>query len=576
MRPKDKAPPVDAPSLFVSRAPDFAAQPPVDKRTGNLAAAVQRSVADPSGGQSLDPSTQQFLGSQIGHDFAKVRIHADGEADDLARSMSAHAFTTGSHIFFRSGMYNPETPDGMRLLAHEATHTAQQAAAPVMAMHAPGGLVISDPADPLERAADAQAEQVVAAAARPTNEAETDRASDPAAPVGDGAHTSGIMVQREPDHDAGGGANTPGVPSFQQANKTPTTGAAVKDLPPRNDIELMGMRSKARQIDSTTFITAVQTDIKNIREYFKWVNSVYERSYEHYDLVLKQANAQAETQQVVVDLLFGVALGVAVGALSEVTLGAMAANTAYELLAEVAAEGVEGGLGLGAGVTGIKPEIAKAKASDELNPALKKIQALTQLDDLNSAALQMAVTNTFVYTNPIVQAERLSAELRVAEAGGERRLSDDDIRQGYLKLMRFDLQGLRMENTIKETQVKFDALRAAYMGKQAPTDLRTEQDIWIPWLAQQNPVGSWGGLFASIVENKIIANHLVDIGLAARGARGGRLNADISDHDYEKDYDEGKVDASPGNQIVSGAKAEAPNIPAFWSDVFLMGPGGKK
>jgi hypothetical protein len=33
---------------------------------------------------------------------------------------------------------------------------------------------------------------------------------------------------------------------------------------------------------------------------------------------------------------------------------------------------------------------------------------------------------------------------------------------------------------------RFDALRTAYNGKQPPSDMRCEQDIWIPWIAQQS------------------------------------------------------------------------------------------
>jgi hypothetical protein len=34
----------------------------------------------------------------------------------------------GRHIVFNEGRYAPHTPEGMRLLAHEATHVVQQSA----------------------------------------------------------------------------------------------------------------------------------------------------------------------------------------------------------------------------------------------------------------------------------------------------------------------------------------------------------------------------------------------------------------------------------------------------------------
>jgi len=53
-------------------------------------------------------------------------IHADPEADALNRGVVAIAFTVGSDIFFRAGAYQPQTPAGQHLLAHELTHVVQQ------------------------------------------------------------------------------------------------------------------------------------------------------------------------------------------------------------------------------------------------------------------------------------------------------------------------------------------------------------------------------------------------------------------------------------------------------------------
>jgi hypothetical protein len=542
---------------------------------------LARRIQTASGtGSAIETNVQRRLESSLSADLSGARVHTDSEADTLARSLNAEAFTTGPDIFFRAGTYQPHSATGMQLLAHEATHVVQQAAGPVAGTPAPGGISLSDPADPFEQAAAQRAAQIVTADSTARDESAAE--NQPAAPATMGQITTanGLAVQRDPkDGDPAGGAATPGVPSFQQINKPPATNADLKDLPPRNEIELIGVRLKTRQTDFASFLKDAKGDVDNIKAYFKWVTDVYDRSYSHYDLLLKQANEQADSQQAVVDFIFGVALGVAVGALSEVTLGAWAADTAFELLAEVAAEGAEGGLGLGAAAAGIKPEIAKAKVSDDLNPAFKKIQALQQLDGLNSAVLTMAIPGPLVYADPIVQTERLSAELRVAEAKGERKMSDLDIRQAYLKLMQVDLRSLQLENAIKVQQGKFDALRAAYMGKQAPTDVRTEQDIWIPWIAKQETEGAWLGLFDSILEKRIITNHFVDIGLAAYGSPGGRLNADAGASNSAitpMDAPVGVPHLVPGPlQLKKGAIAAQSGVTEFWKDVFLMGAGKK-
>ena len=55
-----------------------------------------------------------------------MRVHTGGETDQLNRSLSARAFTTGQDVFFRQGAYQPESRGGQELIAHELTHVIQQ------------------------------------------------------------------------------------------------------------------------------------------------------------------------------------------------------------------------------------------------------------------------------------------------------------------------------------------------------------------------------------------------------------------------------------------------------------------
>jgi Domain of unknown function (DUF4157) len=71
-------------------------------------------------GQHLDERVQWTLEHGLGADLSSVRVHTDTEADHLSRSINAAAFTTGTDIFFRAGMYRPGSSQGLRLLAHEA------------------------------------------------------------------------------------------------------------------------------------------------------------------------------------------------------------------------------------------------------------------------------------------------------------------------------------------------------------------------------------------------------------------------------------------------------------------------
>jgi hypothetical protein len=64
--------------------------------------------------------------SRFGYDFGRVRIHTDERAARSANSVNALAYTIGYDIVFGEGQYQPNTLDGIRLLAHELAHVAQQ------------------------------------------------------------------------------------------------------------------------------------------------------------------------------------------------------------------------------------------------------------------------------------------------------------------------------------------------------------------------------------------------------------------------------------------------------------------
>jgi hypothetical protein len=88
------------------------------------AAGAQRALA--SAGQPLDTTSRQFFEPRFGHDFSRVRVHADGAAEQSARALAAHAYTVGPHIAFARGQYAPHTGAGRQLLAHELAHVVQQ------------------------------------------------------------------------------------------------------------------------------------------------------------------------------------------------------------------------------------------------------------------------------------------------------------------------------------------------------------------------------------------------------------------------------------------------------------------
>ncbi|MBW4473710.1 MAG: DUF4157 domain-containing protein [Stenomitos rutilans HA7619-LM2] len=79
-----------------------------------------------SGGQPLSLSVKEPMEQAFGADFSGVRVHTGAQADGLARSIQAKAFTTKQDVFFGQGAYEPGSRGGQELIAHELTHVVQQ------------------------------------------------------------------------------------------------------------------------------------------------------------------------------------------------------------------------------------------------------------------------------------------------------------------------------------------------------------------------------------------------------------------------------------------------------------------
>ncbi len=78
------------------------------------------------GGRPMSASERGFFEPRFGSDFSNVRIHENSQANNMARSINARAFTLGNNIVFRTGEYSAESSSGKRLFAHELTHVVQQ------------------------------------------------------------------------------------------------------------------------------------------------------------------------------------------------------------------------------------------------------------------------------------------------------------------------------------------------------------------------------------------------------------------------------------------------------------------
>jgi hypothetical protein len=105
--------------------------------------------AEPEEGRGLDPALRARLERLLRFGLPAIRVYTGTGADRLARRHSADAVTVRNEIHFRQGAYDPATPRGLGLLAHEATHVAWDGGARTAARRTQG----LDPAQAEERTA---------------------------------------------------------------------------------------------------------------------------------------------------------------------------------------------------------------------------------------------------------------------------------------------------------------------------------------------------------------------------------------------------------------------------------------
>lgn len=159
-----------------------------------------------SPGQPLDTATRSFFEPRFGHDFSKVRVHADSRAGESAHAVQAQAYTVGHNLVFGDGRFAPETKSGQRLLAHELTHVVQQSQSATSGVQRKLEVGLAD--DALEHEAERFAEEI--ADASPVN------SSPPASPPSTGGKQ---RLQRVVDTSA-----------------TETSASAAKTVPPNTGL----------------------------------------------------------------------------------------------------------------------------------------------------------------------------------------------------------------------------------------------------------------------------------------------------------------------------------------------------
>ena len=176
---------------------------------------IQRAAE--STGHTLPGDLRGKFEQSLGADLGGVRVHTDSAAAEASQSLGARAYAVGQDVFMGAGEYNPSSPEGAHLLAHEVAHTVQQRGA---ASGPQTKLEVSSPGDAHETDADNAADAMVrgekASVMTSTGiSRKIQRQLHGHEPVG---ATSG--------HGHGHGATTAGTTT------APTTGGATTTMPP--------------------------------------------------------------------------------------------------------------------------------------------------------------------------------------------------------------------------------------------------------------------------------------------------------------------------------------------------------
>jgi hypothetical protein len=86
-------------------------------------------------GRELPSPLRHEMEQHLRMDLSGVRLHTDEAANRLNRQFHASAFAVGKDIFFRQGIYNPHSENGIKILKHELAHVAQQGGRSAAQLH---------------------------------------------------------------------------------------------------------------------------------------------------------------------------------------------------------------------------------------------------------------------------------------------------------------------------------------------------------------------------------------------------------------------------------------------------------
>jgi hypothetical protein len=455
------------------------------------------------GGRALDDGVRSQMEGALGADLSGVRVHTDSRADALSQALGARAFTTGRDVFFRQGEFSTATPGGKQLIAHELAHVVQQSGAPVQR-----SLSLGPVDDAFEREADG-----VAAAVAGGIEAGVEH--------GDGGGT----VRMAPAADAGAAAarQEPGSAKRPATLREAIDAAA---FPGRASVDVLHARAVARFEALTGFVSKARDQMRSLRWFFESFDSNYQAGYKRYSEAVAAGREEAQGQQDMVNLMFGIVAGTVAGVFLEVAIPAslIAGTISRAVYLGAAGNAISGSLGTWAG-----PKVAGTdlRPQDAFSPLLQELAGVRAIERLSEAVLDVVDPGAAKLGAVLVRSGDLRAEMRAAR----REWSDERMQKEWAELRKADEELQFADYHMEFAAEKLEKLRKHYDGLEVPSSRVLEQDMWLSWMSSLDEDD------ADVLDLDAIEDRLRSVGVIEwptrshlyEQDRGARLRVDFGD-----------------------------------------------
>ncbi len=452
---------------------------PVEKTTPKLNTARAANEMERSGvGSPLDPLMRSEMEAGFDADFSGVRLHTGGHADEAAGAINARAFTRGADVYLARN----ESKNDRHLMAHELTHVVQQTAPRLSSTAQPALLSL----------------QRGILALSP----------------------SGLPVQRINE--------TPEVPTLEFFNYEGVNSARVSF--DRRFLQIMAYSMGSQRAGDAVRLKLLA------------FSGQYGNAYQRYEQVIRAARAEAQNQERWIAICVGIGTGVLMNVGAAFILPSSAAGW-FALTAEELATAAASGLGqavVGAPVSAGIMELLSVPGTNlepgGLDPNVLELRIWRRVSDLYRSGLTVApaaVNLHFLST----ASEYLLGEIRVHVAGGETHMTEDEVLDLMVDLVRGDTSMARRDAQLTNSLTSLGELQAAAEGLSL-SDYSVEQmesDIWVLWMS--------GLTDPSVLDLDAIEDHLLDIGVLGPSSR---LGVDFGRYTTEDDEREAR-DAARGD-----------------------------